>query len=161
MKKYSKLVFKLLGWHSEAFWGWGWTLSGYEQVFSIIFMFRPFHIGFNLIITFNWLALSNVRCPSAFRKGELHSSYTWFLLFIAMLRKPFFLSLFLRKGELYGSHDAHDPSCLFIEESEGSAHTYLSHRWRFELWIVKTSSLLCQSRWLIRSHQTYTMDDFW
>ena len=36
--------------------------------------------------------------------------------------------LFSRKGELYGSHDANDPSCLFIEESEGSAHTYLSHR---------------------------------
>ena len=36
---------------------------------------------------------------------------------------------FPRKGELYGSHDAQDPSCLFIEESEGSAHTYLSHRW--------------------------------
>ena len=34
-----------------------------------------------------------------------------------------------RKGELYGSHDAQDPSCLFIEESEGSAQTYLSHRW--------------------------------
>ena len=38
----------------------------------------------------------------------------------------------LRKGELYGSHDSNDPSCLFIEESEGSAHTYLSHRW--SLW---------------------------
>ena len=148
MKKYSKLVFKLLGWHSEAFWGWGWTLSGYEQVFSIIFMFKPFHIGFNLIITFNSLALSNVHWLSGKDSSTaMHCNLSFFYFF--------------RKGELYGSHDAHDPSCLFIEESEGSAHTYLSHRWRFELWIVKTSSLLCQSRWLIRSYQTYTMDDFW
>lgn len=41
-----------------------------------------------------------------------------------------------RKGELYGSHDSNDPSCLFIEESEGSAHTYLSHRYAHQGWHV-------------------------
>jgi len=33
-----------------------------------------------------------------------------------------------RKGELYGSHSSSDPSCLFIEETEAGATTYLSHR---------------------------------
>ena len=104
------------GRHCKTSWCRSWTLPSHEQVFTFLFKFffwssGPFVHGSPNICLTRWTTMI------ISKKGAVYGLYD-----ITHEWLP-------RKGELYGSHDAQDPSCLFIEESEGSAHTYLSHRW--------------------------------